>query len=50
VHRDYLDILRAFENSGVEYLLVGAYAVSKHGYARTTGIWTDGVIPRSRMQ
>ncbi len=34
---DYRDILSAFENAGVEYLLVGAYALAAHGQPRATG-------------
>ena len=34
---DYRDILQAFSDEGVEYLLVGAYALAAHGYPRATG-------------
>ncbi len=34
---DYRDILSAFENAEVEYLLVGAYALAAHGQPRATG-------------
>lgn len=34
---DYRDILSAFENADVEYLLVGAYALAAHGQPRATG-------------
>lgn len=34
--RDYEDLLREFTNAGVEYLLVGGWAVAVHGYARAT--------------
>ena len=35
--RDFRDILSAFSDAGVEYLLVGAYALSAHGLLRATG-------------
>ncbi len=34
---DYQDILREFDVAGVEYLVVGAYALSAHGFPRATG-------------
>jgi len=34
---DFSDILSAFNAEGVEYLLVGAYAVAVHGLPRATG-------------
>ena len=34
---DYKDILSAFSKEGVEYLLVGAYALAAHGQVRATG-------------
>ncbi len=34
---DYKDILSAFSAEGVEYLLVGAYALAVHGIPRATG-------------
>ncbi len=34
---DYKDILSAFDEEEVEYLLVGAYALAVHGLARATG-------------
>lgn len=34
---DYRDILSAFESAGVDYLLVGAYALAAHGHPRATG-------------
>lgn len=33
---DYRDILRAFADEQVEFLLVGAYALAAHGYPRAT--------------
>ena len=34
---DYRDILHIFSDEGIEYLLVGAYALAAHGYPRATG-------------
>ncbi|MFN3597079.1 MAG: hypothetical protein ACK41D_07390 [Rubricoccaceae bacterium] len=34
---DFHDMLSAFTEEGVEYLLVGAYALATHGYVRATG-------------
>ena len=34
---DFRDFIAALNNNGVEYLLVGGYAVIIHGYRRTTG-------------
>ena len=34
---DFLDMLSAFSDEDVEFLLVGAYALSAHGYPRATG-------------
>jgi hypothetical protein len=33
---DFKDFLRSLGESGVEYLLVGGYAVGYHGYVRAT--------------
>ena len=33
---DFKDFLRLFNENRVEYLVVGGYAVSYHGYPRTT--------------
>lgn len=34
---DFRDILQAFSDESVAYLLVGAYALAVHGYPRATG-------------
>jgi hypothetical protein len=34
---DYRDMLSAFADAEVEYLLVGAYALAAHGHPRATG-------------
>lgn len=41
---DFRDFIAALNDAGVEYLLVGGYAVIIHGYRRTTGdldIWIN---------
>jgi predicted nucleotidyltransferase len=43
-HPDFKDFLKLLNSHGVEYLLVGGYAVGVHGYPRATGdmdIWID---------
>jgi len=35
-NEDYRDILRALNDEGVSFLLVGAYALAAHGYPRAT--------------
>jgi len=37
LNSDFRDIVAAFAEEGVEFMIVGGYAVSFHGYARTTG-------------
>ena len=37
LNADYRDMLSAFEHAGVDYLLVGAYALAAHGHPRATG-------------
>ena len=34
---DFRDILSAFNEEKVEYLVVGAYALAAHGFVRATG-------------
>lgn len=34
---DYRDMLSAFTEESVKYLLVGAYALAVHGHVRATG-------------
>jgi hypothetical protein len=41
---DLSEFLRLLSSHGVEYLLVGGYAVGLHGYPRTTGdmdVWVN---------
>jgi hypothetical protein len=35
--RDFIDILSAFSEEKVDYMVVGGYAMAFHGYARATG-------------
>lgn len=37
VNEDFVDIAQAFIDNGVEFLIVGAYALAAHGFPRTTG-------------
>jgi hypothetical protein len=37
LNRDYKEMLQCFTEEGVEYLVVGAYAMAAHGYPRSTG-------------
>ena len=34
---DFIDILSAFSDEKVDYLVVGAFAMAFHGYVRATG-------------
>lgn len=41
---DFQDFIEAFNHHKVEYVLVGGYSVTLHGYSRTTGdlgIWVN---------
>lgn len=37
LNRDFIDILSAFSEENVEYMVVGGYAMAFHGYVRATG-------------
>ena len=42
MNRDFRDLLSAFNDQGVEYLIVGAHALAAHGHVRATkdlGVW-----------
>ena len=44
MHQDFLDLLRAFVDADVRFLIVGAYALGVHGRPRATGdldVWVD---------
>ena len=36
IHPDFEELLRLFEENGVEYMIVGGYAVAYHGHPRFT--------------
>ena len=36
-NKDFLDFITAFNDQGVDYILIGGMAVVIHGYPRTTG-------------
>jgi hypothetical protein len=51
LNEDYRDILRILSEKGARYLVVGAYAMSVHGYPRATGdidIWVERSHDNSR--
>ena len=42
LHPEFLEIIKALNDSGAEYLIIGGYAVNYHGFGRPTGdldIW-----------
>ena len=44
MNQDFLDLLRAFTDRNVRFLIVGAYALAVHGRPRATGdldVWVD---------
>ena len=44
MNQDFLDLLRAFIDGNVRFLIVGAYALGVHGRPRATGdldVWVD---------
>ncbi|HET9371102.1 MAG TPA: hypothetical protein VFO19_12670 [Vicinamibacterales bacterium] len=44
MHQDFLDLLRAFIDHDVRFLVVGAYALGVHGRPRATGdldVWIE---------
>ena len=44
---DYREMLQCLSDEGVEFLLVGAYALAAHGYPRATGDMNVWVNPTS---
>jgi len=43
-NRDFQDFLEALNKAGVDYILVGGYAVILHGYVRSTAdmdVWVN---------
>ena len=44
MNRDFVDLLRAFADAEVRFIIVGAYALAHHGRPRATGdldVWID---------
>ena len=44
MNRDFIDLLRAFADAEVRFLVVGAYALALHGRPRATGdldVWVE---------
>ena len=51
LNNDFRDMLSAFTEAGVRYLLVGAYALAAHGHVRATGdIDPEVDIPRDNAE
>jgi hypothetical protein len=51
MEEEYLNLLRLFHAEGVEYVIVGGYAVIAHGFPRTTGdldIWVRPTVANAR--
>ena len=50
MNQDFVDLLRAFADAEVRFLIVGAYALAHHGRPRATGdldIWIDATRENS---
>lgn len=50
LNSDYKEILQVLLDSGVKFLLVGAYAMAAHGFPRATGdidIWVEPLAENS---
>lgn len=48
--QDFKEFLRLLSSHGVEYLLIGGYAVGYHGFPRATGdldIWVSTELPNA---
>jgi len=46
MNRDFVDLLRAFTDADVRFLVVGAYALAHHGRPRATGdldVWVEAI-------
>ncbi|MGH7766707.1 MAG: hypothetical protein ACREQP_04575, partial [Candidatus Binatia bacterium] len=51
LNQDYKDILSAFNDEKVNYMVVGAYAVAAHGVVRATGdidLWISSSLDNAR--
>jgi hypothetical protein len=47
MNQDFVDLLRAFTDAEVRFLVVGAYALALHGRPRATGdldVWIDATV------
>jgi len=50
-NQDFLDLLRAFVDADVRFLVVGAYALAVHGHPRGTGhldVWIEATPENAR--
>ena len=50
MNQDFVDLLRAFVDHDVRFLVVGAYALGVHGRPRATGdldVWIDATPPNA---
>ncbi|MFN3243744.1 MAG: hypothetical protein ACE37K_19715 [Planctomycetota bacterium] len=50
LNADFRDMVAALHDANAAFLIVGAYAVSLHGHARTTGDMTSGSAQRTTTQ
>jgi len=51
MNQDFVDLLRAFVDADVHFMIVGAYALALHGRPRATGdldIWIDATPENAR--
>ena len=51
MNQDFVDLLRAFKDADVRFLVVGAYALAHHGRPRATGdldVWVDATPDNAR--
>ena len=51
MNQDFVDLLRAFVDADVRFMVVGAYALALHGRPRATGdldIWIDATPENAR--
>ena len=51
VHPDFADFVRALNGNGVEYVIVGSFALAFHGYPRATGdidFWIRPVLTNAK--
>jgi hypothetical protein len=51
MNEDFLDLLRAFSDADVRFVIVGAYALAHHGRPRATGdldVWVEATPANAR--